>query len=137
MNTSETRALALLALAVVALGCSAPKDRAPAAPPPALAGRPTAAPTPEKVEVHVQVKVAGQFATKPELELRNALEDLLASKGLGEVVDAGTGLGVMDLFLETDQPTEAQRVITEFLGDKQLLARATIQVVSPGRPDRP
>ena len=123
-----------MVLLLAASGCSRPPQQAAIREStPATAKAPDASPGP-MVEVHVQIRVRGQFADDQELAVRNALEDLLTSKGLGEVVDAGSGMGVMDLALETGQPDESQRVVREFLREQGLLERATVKVVAIARP---
>ena len=53
------------------------------------------------MEIHIQIKIQGDgFPSPEELDLRHELEDWIEDNGVGVVVDAGAGGGVMDIFIE-------------------------------------
>jgi hypothetical protein len=68
-------------------------------------------------EIHLQMKLSGDgFPTPDELDLRYELEDWIEETGIGIVLEAGGGGGVMDIFVEPAAPDtheQLARMITE------------------------
>lgn len=61
------------------------------------------------MELHIQIKLHGDgFPTGEEFDTRVLLEDLLTDNNVGDVVGSGGGEGVMDLYVEVDDPTAAR-----------------------------
>ena len=86
--------------------------------------------TGDVAEIHILIECAGGgFATSDELAVRYALEDALVGAGVGEVVDAGSGDGVMDVFVEVANTAEAQSRIAVILKELGLHEVATVAVV--------
>jgi hypothetical protein len=79
-------------------------------------------------EIHIQISCDGDgFPSTSELAKRHELEDALAKAEVGEVVDAGGGMGVMDIYLDVDDVTTAvskAKAIVERLG---LADRTTVE----------
>jgi hypothetical protein len=71
-------------------------------------------------EVRVEIRFADDgFPDAELLEKRDALEDFIVGRGLGEFLDAGSGTGVVELFVETpdvDALIEAVRPVVRDLG---------------------
>lgn len=76
------------------------------------------------MEIHIQMRLRGQgFPSPDELQLRYELEDALEDQGVGEVVEAGAGGGVMDIFLEVEDGNMAMlaaRRMVEAQGLKEI-----------------
>lgn len=76
------------------------------------------------MEIHIQMRLRGQgFPSPDELQLRYELEDALEDQGVGEVVEAGAGGGVMDIFLEVEDSNLAMlaaRRMVEAQGLKEI-----------------
>jgi hypothetical protein len=83
-------------------------------------------------EIHIQIHCDGDgFPSSSELAVRHAVEDALGDAEVGEVVDAGGGMGVMDIYLAVDDVASAvskAKAIVKRLG---LEARATVEPVPP------
>ena len=53
--------------------------------------------------VRVEIKLFGDgFPSVRELKARHEMEDFVHAKGLGRVIDAGSGMGVMDIAIATN-----------------------------------
>lgn len=83
-------------------------------------------------EIHIQIKIKGDgFASPEELRERNGLEEEIEKRMIGEVVDAGSGMGVMDLAVEVADPLKAQEQILKLLAERNLKDRAKVKVAHP------
>jgi hypothetical protein len=79
-------------------------------------------------EIHIEITCQGDgFPTVDELAMRNDLEDALESANIGEVVDSGGGMGVMDIFLEVADIETAITRTTAIVKQLGLGERATVQ----------
>ena len=91
-----------------------------------------AKPVPKKSEIHIQIRIKGDgFASPAELDQRNQLEDEITERKIGEVVDAGSGMGVMDLSVEVTDPVKAKEQILRLLSERKLSDRTQVKVVDP------
>ena len=82
---------------------------------------------PQKAEIHIQIKLQGSgFASPQELGERNRLQDDIERRKIGEVVDAGSGMGVMDLSVVVTDPGKAKEQILQLLSERKLTERATV-----------
>lgn len=94
----------------------------------------SAAPEPEPAnkkapQVHIQIKVKGSGMPSPaDLELRHAVEDEIAKRKLGRVVDAGGGRGVMDVYF-TAKSSNALATTERLLKDLGLSRVAKVRVL--------
>ena len=80
-------------------------------------------------ETHIQIRCDGNgFPSPEELNTRYALEDAIDEAGIGEIVDAGGGMGVMDIFVEVADPSAAQPAVTALVARVGLADRATVRV---------
>jgi|SwirhisoilCB2_FD_contig_41_19388459_length_1299_multi_1_in_0_out_0_2 hypothetical protein len=68
------------------------------------------------------------FPTRDELGFRWELEDLLEQNQVGEVVGAGSGMGVMDIDVEVDDVDSALRTINDLLAQLHIENVTTISV---------
>lgn len=85
-----------------------------------------------KSEIHIQIKLKGdKFASPEEFDERNQLEDEIEKRKIGQVVDAGSGMGVMDLSVEVADPVKAKGQILELLAERKLTERSQVKVVDP------
>ena len=85
-----------------------------------------------EAEVRIQIRCEGTgFPTGNELEIRNTLEELIEERGIGEVVDAGSGLGVMDLAVAVANPEAALRSINTLVDQLSLRSRTECSIVWP------
>ena len=82
-------------------------------------------------EIHIEIRCGGDgFPSPDELAMRHAFEDAIADADVGEVVDAGGGMGVMDVYVEVEDVASAlseAKAIVKRLG---LEDRATVEAVS-------
>jgi hypothetical protein len=80
-------------------------------------------------EIHIQIRCTGTgFPSADELNQRYQLEDAIDEAGIGQIVDAGGGMGVMDVFVEVADPTAAQPAVTAIVERVGLADRATVRV---------
>ena len=78
-------------------------------------------------EIHIQIKCDGDgFPSSDELANRHALEDALLEAELGEIVDAGGGMGVMDVFIDVEDVSAAAPRIRDIVKRLGLESRATV-----------
>jgi hypothetical protein len=80
-------------------------------------------------EIHIQIRCTGDgFPSADELDQRYQLEDAIDEAGIGQIVDSGGGVGVMDVFVEVADPTAAQPAVTAIVERVGLADRATVRV---------
>jgi hypothetical protein len=73
------------------------------------------------MQFHIEIKLKGDgVPTDDDLRLRHELEDWILDQGVGEIFDAGAGLGVMDISIETTSE-DAQRRIEQPIASLKLL----------------
>jgi hypothetical protein len=83
-------------------------------------------------ELHICIDCHGDGSpTAAELASRHAVEDALLEANVGEIVDCGSGRGVMDVFVEVVNAAEARLQITAILEKLGLTSRTKISVVGP------
>jgi hypothetical protein len=81
------------------------------------------------MEIHVEIKMSNQELSK-ELELRWFVEEFIMKQGIGEVVDAGTGPDVMDIFVDVNEASVAINSLEKFVKKHSLQDRVTLQVLN-------
>ncbi len=80
-------------------------------------------------EIHIEIRCEGDgFPTPQELAKRHELEEALEAAEIGDVVDAGGGEGVMDVFVEVDDANAAVAMARSIVKKLGLADRATVQV---------
>ncbi|MBH25191.1 MAG: hypothetical protein CMH57_12205 [Myxococcales bacterium] len=73
------------------------------------------------MELHIQIKLDGDgLPDMDALDLRYTLEDRIEDLGYGEVIEAGGGLGVMDIFVQVDDPDTAEEGIATLVAALKL-----------------
>lgn len=81
--------------------------------------------------VLVSIALAGKgMAMREELQLRNAIEDQIERRGIGNVDDAGSGHGVMHLQVVVADPERAAGEIREVLAAAGVLERAEVRATA-------
>ena len=81
----------------------------------------------------VKLKLAGDgMATPAELHQRQALESAIETRGIGSIVDAGSGEGWATLQVSVVDPPNAAERIRELLREQGLIERAEIVTASVG-----
>jgi hypothetical protein len=82
------------------------------------------------MEIHIKFKLRGDgFAEPDELELRNEIEELIEARGIGEFRDAGSGMGVMDLYIEVEDAEAALPKLRVLLREQGAEGMATLRVI--------
>ncbi len=67
-------------------------------------------------EVHIEIRFGEDGFPSPEmLALRNQIEDFIDDGELGEIVDAGSGMGVMDIYVSVSDPDSFIATVKEFV----------------------
>ena len=80
-----------------------------------------------QTEVHLQIKLSGEgFPTPRELQTRYELEDFVQARGLGRIVDAGSGMGVMDVVIATSDPERTEKELKELVSRLGIVEGATV-----------
>ena len=80
---------------------------------------------------HISIKLAGDgVATRVELHERQSLEQELVRRQIGEVTEAGSGGGYMDVVVSVSDATTAEAKIGEVLAAAGLAARATVKRIA-------
>jgi hypothetical protein len=80
-----------------------------------------------QTEVHLQIRVSGaNFPTPSELQSRYEVEDFVRARGLGRIVDAGSGMGVMDVVIATADPEKAESELKELVARLGIAERVTV-----------
>jgi hypothetical protein len=81
-------------------------------------------------EIHIEIKCDGDgFPSSAELAKRHAVEDALAEADIGEVVDAGGGMGVMDIYVDVKDVAVAMAKTKEIVKRLGLESRTKIEPV--------
>ena len=81
------------------------------------------------MQIHIEFKLTGDgFPNADELRLRHELEDWILDRALGDIVDAGAGRGVMDIYVETSRE-DAQRQIEQHLAARKTSVVAKVRRV--------
>jgi hypothetical protein len=85
-------------------------------------------------EVHVQIRLPSEgFPSQEQMDVRDQVEEFIEAKALGEVVDAGSGLGTMDLRIEAPAPKKAVAAIRAYLIQLGVADHATCEMVPTPR----
>ena len=85
-------------------------------------------------EVHVQIRLPSEgFPSQEQMDLRDRVEAFIEARALGEVVDAGSGLGTMDLRIEAPSPAKAVKAMRLYLAELGVADHASCEVVRPQR----
>lgn len=80
---------------------------------------------------HISTKIAGTgLASRDDLKERNALEDAITSRGIGAIVDAGSGGGWMDLVVAVVDAENGEAQLLRLLDDAGLANRSEIKPLS-------
>jgi hypothetical protein len=77
------------------------------------------------IEIHVE---RGGFPSSDELRLRQELEDWIHDNRIGEVVDAGSGGGVMDIYVKSIDES-AQDLIERQIAQRGLVRVASVRTI--------
>jgi hypothetical protein len=81
-------------------------------------------------EIHICVRCGGDgFPSADELSTRYALEDAIVEANVGEIVTAGAGAGVMDVFLTVRDEHAALSAVHAIVERLNLAARTTVSVL--------
>ncbi len=67
------------------------------------------------------------FATKPELEARDKIGQLISERQIGKLIRSGTGMGWMDIVIEVEEKAGAKREIKKIIGEISPESKFTIQ----------
>ena len=62
------------------------------------------------MEIHISIKIKENFPNQEEQSLGEKIEDLIQENDVGEVVDSGAGLGVMDIFVEPKDEKSIEKI---------------------------
>jgi hypothetical protein len=80
--------------------------------------------------IDIKLKLAGDgMATPDELHERHQLEDEIEKRGIGSIVDAGSGEGWAMLHVAVEDPATAAEQVRKILKERGLLDRAEIKSV--------
>lgn len=78
------------------------------------------------MEIHIQIQLDRDgWPSREDLFLRYEIEDTLMEQGVGKVVDAGGGGGVMDIYLVPERP-DALSCVEQTLEKMLLRSRARV-----------
>jgi hypothetical protein len=79
-------------------------------------------------EIHIEISCDGDgFPSASELAMRRELHDALETAEVGEVVDTGGGMGVMDIYLDVGDVATALSQATAIVKRLGLADRTTIE----------
>ena len=83
----------------------------------------------ERSEIEIAIRLEGEgFATHDELELRDVVEDWIKQQNLGEIVDAGSGLGFMNLAVEVGDAPAALALLESYITQLGIRDRTTLNI---------
>lgn len=83
-------------------------------------------------EILIQIKAEGdEFPSPDELQRRDDLEDALMKQSGMQVVDVGSGLGVMEIVVEAQDGEKAARTIQRLLKEHQLEQITEVSIKYP------
>jgi hypothetical protein len=92
----------------------------------------------ERAEIRIQIRSDRDgFPTEAEQDLRHTLENLVEERGIGEIVDAGSGMGVLDIAVAVSRPKEALRAIRALMAELGIESGSTCRIVRPRRAPAP
>jgi hypothetical protein len=84
----------------------------------------------EEIEIQISIKLLGDgFPAEEEFEARNQLEDVIEEQGIGNVVHAGGGMGLMDLAVEVIDPDIAMLALESLISELGFSERTTFKIV--------
>jgi hypothetical protein len=89
---------------------------------------PTPPATPARFyELQIQITLpVAQFPTEDDLNKRHQLEDGIEQRGAGAILDVSTRMGMMELFVETEQPAIAEAIIQALIEELGLADTSSI-----------
>lgn len=68
--------------------------------------------------LRIVIKWSGDdYASKQDLEIRSKIEILIAEKGVGRILRHGTGMGWMDIWIETADRERAKNAIDKIMSE--------------------
>jgi hypothetical protein len=62
----------------------------------------------DQVEIEIRIELSATWPTEAESDMRNKIEDQVVGNKLGQVVDAGSGLGEMDIWVRVPRASAAE-----------------------------
>jgi hypothetical protein len=81
-------------------------------------------------EIQISIKLIGDgFASPTEMIDRDLIEETIEEQGIGEIVQAGSGMGFMDLAVEVSDATTALATLEKLIADMNLTDRTTLKVI--------
>lgn len=72
--------------------------------------------TEPQVYLYITIEIRSEFPTEDDRKLRREIEDLLESRGIGEVDGSGGGMGEMGIDLVVQDGESAQAAIQQLFG---------------------
>jgi hypothetical protein len=116
-------------LAVVFLLCINCSNNDPSAGP--RAADPASGNAPDK-NLRILFRWPGDdFATRPQLEIRDKIERQISERQIGKVIQTGTGMGWMDIVVEVEEKESARIKIEKII--KQIAPDAQFSIRMPNK----
>ncbi len=84
----------------------------------------------ERPRVQLFVKLAGEEATKEELDLRHRIEERIEQQNIGRLISSGSGSGFMDVTVEVENTADAISQLRKVLQSFGLLKRSSFKVIA-------
>lgn len=82
-------------------------------------------------EMQIAIRLEGEgLASQDELELRDVVEDWITQQNLGEIVDAGSGLGLMNLAVEVGDAPAALALLESYITQLGIRDRTILNIAT-------
>jgi len=81
------------------------------------------------MEIHISINIEEDFPNKEELEIQNKIEEFVNKNDLGKMVDAGAGMGIHDIFIESDRLDALER-LSKFIEELGIMSKTKIEIVN-------